>query len=143
MVCISLPSVSEADPVVQARNIGKDRESLRNVRPTPLDTMLDQYQAPDIGDDTDTLDQVEEYRNLFAEILVLGSSIQELDGTERARFERRPADFTRQKDEQTREEIEQGVLQSVRKDGEQELGGLTRILYRQHAKKLKKAYTVA
>jgi hypothetical protein len=143
MVHISVPIASEADQAVQARNIGKDRESLRNFEPTPLDTMLDQYQAPDIGDDTDTLDQVEEYRNLFAEILVLGSSIQELDGTERARFERRPADFTRQKDEQTREEIEQGVLQSVRKDGEQELGGLTRILYRQHAKKLKKAYTVA
>jgi hypothetical protein len=143
MVRISLPSVSEADPVVQARNIGKDRESLRNFTPTPLDTMLDQYQVPEIRDEADTLDQVEEYRNLFAEILVLGSNIQELDGTERARFERRPVDSAHQKDDQTREEIEQGALESVRRDGKQELGGLTRILYRQHAKKLKKAYTVA
>jgi len=105
--------------------------------------MLNEDQIPELGNDTDTLDQVEEYRSLFAEILVLGSSIQELEGNERARFERRPVDSSRVKEDQTREEIEEGALESVREDGEKELGGLTRILYRQHAKKLKKAYTVA
>jgi len=130
---------------VQARNIGEDRESPRTVKPTPLDEMLDQDQTPELGGDTstDTLDQVEGYRSLFAEILVLGSSIQGLKGTERARFERRPVESSRVKEDQTREEIEEGALEVVREDGEKELGGLTRILYRQHAKKLKKAYSVA
>lgn len=130
---------------MQARNIGEDRESPRTVKPTPLDEMLDQDQTPELGGDTstDTLDQVEGYRSLFAEILVLGSSIQGLKGTERARFERRPVESSRVKEDQTREEIEEGALEVVREDGEKELGGLTRILYRQHAKKLKKAYSVA
>lgn len=93
---------------------------------------------------------VEAYRNVFAEVLVLGSMLQGLEGAEQARFERRPSagsgptsavDSTvAEKAEETRSnrlDFEQGWTFS---NG---LHGLSRMLYRQHAKQLKKAYSVA
>jgi len=126
--------------LVQARNIGEDRNALsKDSKQTALDAFLPDLEEREYRDEADTLEEVENYRSLFAEILVLGSAIQDLDGDERARFERRPLKpLTGTKvDSELREEV--GDPQAE----EGGLRGLTRILYRQHARKLKKAYTVA
>jgi hypothetical protein len=125
---------------VQARNIGQDRNTLaKDSQPTSLDSFLDREEEEDQHRDEDTLEEVEKYRSLFAEILVLGSAIQDLEGDERARFERRalPPMGGRSKELETREIVGDPPAQ------EGVLTGLTGMLYRQHARKLRKVYTVA
>jgi hypothetical protein len=124
---------------VQARNIGQDRNTLaKDSQPTSLDSFLDREEEEDQHRDEDTLEEVEKYRSLFAEILVLGSAIQDLEGDERARFERRPLPPVggRSKELETREIVGDPPSEGV-------LTGLTGMLYRQHARKLRKVYTVA
>jgi hypothetical protein len=123
---------------VQARNIGQDRNTLsKDTQPTSLDGYLDREEEGQHRDE-DTLEEVEKYRSLFAEILVLGSAIQDLDGDERARFERRPLPMVgeRAKELDMREIVGDPPAEGV-------LRGLTGMLYRQHARKLRKVYTVA
>jgi hypothetical protein len=123
---------------VQARNIGQDRNTLsKDTQPTSLDSYLDREEEGQHRDE-DTLEEVEKYRSLFAEILVLGSAIQDLDGDERARFERRPLPMIgeRSKELDMREIVGDPPAEGV-------LRGLTGMLYRQHARKLRKVYTVA
>jgi hypothetical protein len=124
---------------VQARNIGQDRNTLlKDSQPTSLDSYLDREEEEGQHRDEDTLEEVEKYRSLFAEILVLGSAIQDLEGDERARFERRalPPVGGRSKELETREIVGDPPSERV-------LTGLTGMLYRQHARKLRKVYTVA
>jgi hypothetical protein len=124
---------------VQARNIGQDRNTLaKDSQPTSLDSYLDREEEEGQHRDEDTLEEVEKYRSLFAEILVLGSAIQDLEGDERARFERRPLPpiSGRSKELETREVVGDPPSEGV-------LTGLTGMLYRQHARKLRKVYTVA
>ena len=124
---------------MQARNIGQDRNTLsKDIQSTPLDNYLEREEEKGPHRDEDTLEEVENYRSLFAEILVLGSAIQDLDGDERARFERRalPPVGGRSKELETRE-----IVRDPPSEGA--LTGLTGMLYRQHARKLRKVYTVA
>ena len=124
---------------MQARNIGQDRKTLpKDSQPTSLDSYLDRDEDEGRYRDEDTLEEVENYRSLFAEILVLGSAIQDLDGDERARFERRalPTVGGRSKELETRETVGDPPSEGA-------LTGLTGMLYRQHARKLRKVYTVA
>lgn len=127
-------------------------------QPTALDRLIGKEEQGQTEDDIDlvdptadeTLEEVELYRSLFAEILVLGSTLQHLDGQERATFERRSHTGERQGDviaavvkeerNQIRDIEEQRTATMVGPDG---LTGLTRMLYRQHAKKLRRVYTVA
>ena len=124
---------------MQARNIGQDRNTLaKDSQPTSLDSYLDREEEEGQHRDEDTLEEVENYRSLFAEILVLGSAIQDLEGDERARFERRPLPPVdgRSKELERREIVVDPPSEGV-------LTGLTGMLYRQHARKLRKVYTVA
>lgn len=100
------------------------------------------------------MEDIETYRSLFAEVLVLGSTIQGLKGQDQAKFERRtPAQAPPVEVESTVadgdvvEKVENGTGVG---DTQQSWGqtvdglkGLSRIMYRQHAKKLKRAYSVA
>jgi hypothetical protein len=118
---------------VQARNIGQDRNTLsKDTQPTSLDSYLDREEEGQHRDE-DTLEEVEKYRSLFAEILVLGSAIQDLDGDERRPL---PMVGERAKELDMREIVGDPPAEGV-------LRGLTGMLYRQHAKKLRKVYTVA
>jgi hypothetical protein len=110
----------------------------KDSQPTSLDSYLDREEEEDQHRDEDTLEEVEKYRSLFAEILVLGSAIQDLEGDERARFERRPLPPVGggTKELETREIVGDPPSEGV-------LTGLTGMLYRQHARKLRKVYTVA
>ena len=127
------------DLLVQARNIGQDRNTLsKDSQPTNLDSYLFREEEEGRHRDEDTLEEVENYRSLFAEILVLGSAIQDLDGDERARFERRPLPLVGvpSKELEMRENVRDPNAEGL-------LTGLTGMLYRQHARKLRKVYTVA
>lgn len=108
----------------------------KDSQPTSLDSYLDREEEEGQHRDEDTLEEVENYRSLFAEILVLGSAIQDLEGDERARFERRALPPVRAKELETREIVGDPPSEGV-------LTGLTGMLYRQHARKLRKVYTVA
>lgn len=97
-----------------------------------------------------TMAEVERYRSLFAEVLVLGSMVQGLEGEEQATFERRSMSTERQAQSPVApDDIKQpspagGVGQdqaaSSWVDG---LRGLSKIMYRQHTRQLKRAYSVA
>jgi len=102
-----------------------------------LDALLPDHEELANPDEADTLEEVERYRSLFAEILVLGSAIQDIDGDERALFERRPVQVRTKVAEEMHENVDNSPREA------DSLRGLTRILYRQHARKLHKAYTVA
>jgi len=138
--------------VVQARSIGGSRElAFAEASPTPLDRLISNRPAeaadeddPEHSNSDDTLEDVERYRSLFAEILVLGSTLQHLEGQERATFERRLHDGEataaglKVEQNQVGDVEEQRELTELEPDG---LTGLTKMLYRQHAKKLRRVYT--
>lgn len=105
------------------------------------------------------MEDVETYRSLFAEVLVLGSTIQGLKGDDQAKFERRistqvpvqtetVAPATVDVELMEKPKARGGIVEDSQRekssgqtvDG---LKGLSRIMYRQHAKKLKRAYSVA
>ena len=98
-----------------------------------------------------TMEDVETYRNLFAEILVLGSTLQGLEGEDQAKFERRAAahlPVSTTLDSGASEKHGSAGMEGV--EGQKTWGqtvdglkGLSRIMYRQHAKKLKRTYSVA
>lgn len=111
----------------------------KDSQPTSLDSYLDREEEEGQHRDEDTLEEVEKYRSLFAEILVLGSAIQDLEGDERARFERRPLPPVGG----GTKELETGEIVGNQPAQEGVLTGLTGMLYRQHARKLRKVYTVA
>lgn len=102
-----------------------------------------------------TLEDVETYRSLFAEVLVLGSTLQGLKGDDQARFERRtslvgpapasatapaPRDITTNSGTEAADTEERQRALGHTVDG---LKGLPRFMYRQHARKLQRAYSVA
>jgi hypothetical protein len=98
----------------------------------------------------ETLQEVEKYRSLFAEILVLGSTIQHLDGQARATFERRlhvngpsSGDSITVASKEEQGQRPRGVDEAQTGLEGEGLTGMTRVLYRQHAKKLRRVYTVA
>lgn len=92
---------------------------------------------------------VEAYRNTFAEVLVLGSRVQGLEGCEQAKFERRtspeipPSPLTRTVTEKADDSDTNRVDDEHGWTFAEGLHGLSRIMYRQHAKQLKRAYSVA
>lgn len=94
---------------------------------------------------------VEAYRNIFAEVLVLGSMVQGLEGAEQAKFERRTSSESAPSPMTSTLAEKAGVNHADTAPVEDERGwsfadglnGLSRIMYRQHAKQLKKAYSVA
>lgn len=108
-----------------------------------------------------TMQEVEKYRDLFAEVLVLGSALQGLEGDDQARFEKRVSNGTSSPSTavstgqklggggekgQTMEIATEGagaVNQNAWGQTVEGLKGLSRMMYRQHAKQLKRAYSVA
>lgn len=96
---------------------------------------VNEKQRDDAANDRDhdhTLERVRRYRNTFAEVLVLGSILQKLEGEEAARFERWRED-SHVDDRQTREEAHEDLGQLA----DSTFGGLTGRVFKIHAKKLR------
>lgn len=83
------------------------------------------------------LAKVREYRNTFAEILVIGAILQRLEGEERDQFER-----TQTRDREVMLERQKVELRESAEDledvAEQQFDGLTSKILRYHAKKMRK-----
>jgi potassium channel subfamily K len=79
------------------------------------------------------LAKVREYRNTFAEILVIGAILQRLEGEEKNKFER-----WRTRDEDEEEETEQDQAKDLEKVADEQFDGMTKKIMRYHAQKMRR-----
>jgi potassium channel subfamily K len=89
-------------------------------------------QTQQSADQEDMLSRVRRYRNTFAEILVIGSILQELEGNELNRFERWRRVDEAEMEEEGREENED--LEDV---ADERYDGITGMIFKRHARKLR------
>ncbi|ORY28329.1 hypothetical protein BCR39DRAFT_535524 [Naematelia encephala] len=130
-----------ADRNVQVRDVralrGDDANMLAIWRGEEQKTARDQKnrEAAHQAEDVDMLNRVRRYRNTFAEILVIGSILQKLEGEELNRFERwRDEGQTREAEERQGD----GDGEALEDVAQETWEGITGRMFRHHAKRIRK-----